>query len=119
MQAEQSCDDINGMVDQIIPEFINHNEEPEAVDLLLEVERLSALIDCTNENNFERVCNYLLSCSDYAADTEEMTQTFRTTHDIFRKFKRYPEAMRVAQKMNNMELIGEIMSECKDAVTLK
>lgn len=72
MQAEQSCDDINGLVDQIIPEFINHNEEPEAVDLLLEVERLGALIDFTNPNNFERVCNYLLSCSDYAADTEEM-----------------------------------------------
>lgn len=67
-----SVDEINQLVDQIIPEFINHNEEPEAVDLLLEVERLSALIDFTNTNNFQRVCNYLLSCSDYAADTEEM-----------------------------------------------
>ena len=33
-------DQIHRLVDQIIPEFINHNEEPEAVDLLLEVERL-------------------------------------------------------------------------------
>lgn len=72
MEAEQSCDEINVLVDQIIPEYINHNEEPEAVDLLLEVERLGALIEFTNPNNFERVCNYLLSCSDYAADTEEM-----------------------------------------------
>ena len=48
-----------------------------------------------------------------------MQHTFRTAHDIYRKFKRYPEAMRVAQKMNNMELIGEIMAECKDPVTLK
>jgi len=72
MASETPCDDINVLVDQIIPEFINHNEEPEAVDLLLEVERLSALIEFTNPNNFERVCNYLLSCSDYAADTEEM-----------------------------------------------
>ena len=119
MQAEQSCDDINGLVDQIIPEFINHNEEPEAVDLLLEVERLGALIDFTNPNNFERVCNYLLSCSDYAADTEEMQQTFKTAFDIFKKFKRYPEAMRVAQKMNNMDLITQLMSDCTDSVTLK
>ena len=72
MEKQQSVDEINQMVDQIIPEFINHNEEPEAVDLLLEVERLNALIQFTNKNNFERVCNYLLSCSDYAADTEEM-----------------------------------------------
>ena len=96
MEKSQSVEEINQMVDQIIPEFINHNEEPEAVDLLLEVERLNALIEFTNKNNFERVCNYLLSCSDYAADTEEMQHTFRTASDIYRKFKRYPEAMRVA-----------------------
>lgn len=65
------------------------------------------------------MCNYLLSCSDYAADTEEMQQTFRTAFDVFRKFKRYPEAMRVAQKMNNIELIAELMKECTDPVTLK
>ena len=96
IQADETVDEINQLVDQIIPEFINHNEEPEAVDLLLEVERLSALTDFTNPNNFERVCNYLLCCSDYAADTEEMQHTFRTAFDIYRKFKRYPEAMRVA-----------------------
>jgi len=56
----------------MIPEFINHNEEPEAVDLMMETERLSKLIDFTSPNNFERVCLYLLSCSSYAADTEEM-----------------------------------------------
>ena len=61
----------------------------------------------------------MLSCSDYAADTEEMQHTFRTAYDIYRKFKRYPEAMRVAQKMHNIELIGNLMTECTDAVTLK
>ena len=39
----ESMDDIFQLVDQIIPEFIDHNEEPEAVDLLLEVERLESL----------------------------------------------------------------------------
>lgn len=119
METEEPVDEINQLVDQIIPEFINHNEEPEAVDLLLEVERLGALIQFTNPNNFERVCNYLLSCSDYAADTEEMQHTFKTAFDIFKKFKRYPQAMRVAQKMNNIDLMGQLMSECTDPVTLK
>lgn len=43
VQANKSVEEINQLVDQIIPEFINHNEEPEAVDLLLEVERLNSL----------------------------------------------------------------------------
>ena len=40
------------MVDQIIPEFINHNEEGEAVDLLMETERLSKLAEFCNKNNY-------------------------------------------------------------------
>ena len=38
VQNEEPVKDIHDLVDQIIPEFINHNEEPEAVDLLMEVE---------------------------------------------------------------------------------
>ena len=55
-------EDILELVDQIIPEFINHNEEAEAVDLLMEVDRLNKLADFCNKNNYERVCVYLLSC---------------------------------------------------------
>jgi len=39
--------------------------------------------------------------------------------DIYRKFKRYPNALRVAQKMNNMKLVEELMSECTNKTTLK
>jgi 26S proteasome regulatory subunit N1 len=59
LEKGESVDEINQLVDQIIPEFIDHNEEPEAVDLLLEVERLDSLNKFTTENNFERVCVYL------------------------------------------------------------
>ena len=55
---------------------------------------------------------YLSTCSAYAADTEEMMQSYKTTFNIYRKYKRYPDALRVAQKMNNMELISELMKEC-------
>jgi len=48
-----------------------------------------------------------------------MQSTFKTTFDIYRRFKRYPDALRVAQKMNNMTLISELMGECQDKVTLK
>jgi 26S proteasome regulatory subunit N1 len=78
------------------------------------VEKLPKVVEFTNKNNYSRVCNYLLSCSDYAADTEEMQATFKTAFDVFKKFKKYPDALRVAQKMNNIELISDIMSSCED-----
>ena len=39
---------------------------------------------------------YLLTCSAYAADTEEMQQTFKTAYDIYKKYRRYTDALRVA-----------------------
>jgi 26S proteasome regulatory subunit N1 len=114
VEKDLPTEQIHQLVDQIIPEFINHNEEPEAVDLLLEVERLQDLTKFTSATNFDRVCIYLLSCAPYAADTDEMSQTYRTVIEIYRKHKKFPEALRVAQKLNDVSMIAEIMAECTD-----
>lgn len=68
----EKTDDLIVLVDVIVPRFINHNEEPEAVDLMMETESLSKLNGFCNERNYDRVCRYLCSCTQYAADTEEM-----------------------------------------------
>ena len=107
------------LVDVIIPYFINHNEEPEAVDLLMEVEQLSKLPrECTS-SNYDRVCRYLLSCASYAADPEEMTKAYTTAFQIYLANKKYPEALRVAQKLGDNELVQETMNACQDKVTLQ
>jgi 26S proteasome regulatory subunit N1 len=59
---------------------MKHHEEPEAVDLLMEVEQLEKLITFSNEHNYERVCLYLLSCANYAADPEEMMKAFKNAY---------------------------------------
>lgn len=75
---------------------MKNHEEPEAVDLLMEVESLEKLVKFTNESNYERVGLYLLSCAYYAADPEEMIKAFKTTFSIYMKEKKYPQALRVA-----------------------
>lgn len=117
--AESDLSDLMFLVDIIIPHFMKNHEEPEAVDLLMEVESLERIVNFTNDSNFERVCNYLLSCSYYAADTEEMMNAFRTAYHTYVKHQKYPQALRVAQKMNNRDLIAEVMQTCTNAVTKK
>lgn len=107
------------IVNVIVPYNMNHNAEPEAVDLLMEVEKLDQLVQFTNENNYERVGLYLLSCSNYAADTDEMMKAFRTAFEIYMKHNQYPLALRVAQKMNDNELVKKVFTTCRDNVTLK
>jgi 26S proteasome regulatory subunit N1 len=64
---------------------MKNHEEPEAVDLLMEVESLDKLLLFISDSNFERVCNYLTSCAQYAADPEEMMKAYRTAYTIYLK----------------------------------
>lgn len=59
VEAGSDISDLMGLVEVIIPLFMKNHEEPESVDLLMEVEALDKLMIFTNESNFERVCNYL------------------------------------------------------------
>lgn len=78
----------------------------------MEVESLDKLIVESNVNNFERVCLYLSNCALYAADPEEMSKAFKTAYAIYMKLHKYPQALRVAQKVNDMAMIKEVMSTC-------
>lgn len=119
VETGASTDELMNLVDIIVPQFINHNEEPEAVDLMMETESLGKLKKFCNKRNFDRVCRYLCSCSQYAADTEEMTQSYSTAYDIYKQEGQFPDALRVAQKMNDLDLVKDCMESCKDDITLK
>ena len=63
VEKDESADDLMKLVDIIVPQFINHNEEPEAVDLMMETESLAKLSGFCNDRNYDRVCRYLCSCT--------------------------------------------------------
>ena len=119
VEASQDVNDLMFLVELIVPIFMKNHEEPEAVDLLMECEELPRLLGFTNDSNYERVCNYLLSCAYYAADSEEMMTAFNTAYEIYKKHGKYPQALRVAQKINSPDLIKDAMDSCTDPVTKK
>ncbi len=48
-----------------------------------------------------------------------MTKIYETTYRIYFHLKKFPEALLIAQKMNNQNLIDETMNSCDDEITLK
>lgn len=50
---------------------MSHNAEPEAVDLLLEVERLDLLQGLCDDKNYGRTCLYLASCCSYLPEPDD------------------------------------------------
>jgi len=113
-----SMDDLMILVHEIIPFHMQHNAEPEAVDLLLEVEKLDILLDNVNESNYSRTCLYLFSCSNYLPEPEDAV-VLKTAHSIFMKVGKMPDAMRVALKLGLQNVIEETFVACTDVAIKK
>ncbi|KAL6067324.1 26S proteasome non-ATPase regulatory subunit 2 [Balamuthia mandrillaris] len=117
-EISQPVDDLMVLVDQIVPFDMRHNAEPEACDLLMEVERLSALVDLVDAKNYERVCLYLESCANYVPEPED-SQALNIALTIYRKMNRLPAALRIALRLNDMDVVKEIYSTCEDLTVKK
>jgi 26S proteasome regulatory subunit N1 len=114
-REEQDADvkDLLNLVSQIVPYHMSHNAEPDAVDLLLEVEKLKWLAQYVDDKNYSRTCLYLVSCCAYLAEPDD-TAVLRTAYDLYIKCSKYVDAMRIALRMNNHELILSTMTSCPD-----
>uniref|UniRef100_A0A8C5R1N0 26S proteasome non-ATPase regulatory subunit 2 n=1 Tax=Leptobrachium leishanense TaxID=445787 RepID=A0A8C5R1N0_9ANUR len=106
------------LVKEIVPYNMAHNAEHEACDLLMEIEQMDMLEKYIDDNAYSKVCLYLTSCVSYVPEPEN-SSLLRCALSIFRKFNRYPEALRLALILNDMELVEDIFTSCKDVVTQK
>lgn len=119
LKKDESTEELNFLVDIIAPFCVLHKEEPEAIDLLLEVEQLYKIIDLCNEENYQRICQYLWNCAPYSVDQEEMVNIYTTSFKIYMRLQKYVNALLIAQKLDNQDLVNEVMSSCTDRVELK
>ncbi len=91
-------DDLLPLVRAIVPFHMRHNAEPEAVDLLVEIERLDLLLEHVDAGNYARTALYLVSCASYLPEPDDAT-VLRVAHSIYQKVGRLPEALRCALKL--------------------
>ncbi|KAH7934918.1 hypothetical protein HPB52_001990 [Rhipicephalus sanguineus] len=107
-----------GLAKQIVPYHMAHNAEAEACDLLMEIEQLQLLQEYVDKEAFPRVCLYLTSCVPYVPEPEN-TNLLKTAMEIFLKYERYPEALRLAMQLNEQDAIQLIFMKCPDVDILK
>jgi 26S proteasome regulatory subunit N1 len=115
----KSYDDLLDLVNVIVPYLIEQHSENEAIDLLLEVEKLDSIMSFVNEHNYKRVCLYLMATSNYAADTDELKSILEIAYNIYTKYNEHANALRVAIKMNNNLFITQTFFAAKDFNTQK
>ena len=115
---EADTDDLMKLVQQIVPYHMTHFAEPEAVDLLLEVEKLHVLPQFVDEKNYARTCLYLISCCNYLPEPDD-TAVLTLSHEIYMKMDKYHDALRVALMLNDRDVIERTFVQCTDELEKK
>lgn len=109
---------LNQVVDLIVPYYMAHNAECDAIDLLSEVERIESVAAHVDGNNFPRVTLYLLAMANYAASLDEYSRFLTVAFTILFDQKQWFDAMRVALKLPNAatgenEKIKAVVEHCR------
>ncbi|XP_045820381.1 26S proteasome non-ATPase regulatory subunit 2 homolog A isoform X1 [Trifolium pratense] len=98
--------------------LLQHNAEPEAVDLLMEVEDLDMLIEHVDKTNFKRTCLYLTSSARYLPGPDDML-VLDIAYSIYLKFEEYPNALQIALFLDNLQHVRQVFTSCDDVLRKK
>ena len=104
LNDEQDTEDLTQLVRSLVPFFLSHNAEADAVDVLSEMEMIEDIKDHLDENTYGRVCLYMVSMVPLLTYPDN-DRFLRTAHDIYVQFKQLTQAISLAIRLNDMELI--------------
>ncbi|XP_071723522.1 26S proteasome non-ATPase regulatory subunit 2 homolog A isoform X2 [Rutidosis leptorrhynchoides] len=115
---EAPIDDLMELVQQIVAFHMKHNAEPEAVDLLMEVEDLDLLVEHVDKTNFKRTCLYLTGAAKYLPGPDDML-VLDIAYMIYVKFEEYPNALQIALFLDNLQYVKQVFQACDDLLRKK
>lgn len=116
--AEESTKDLIDMALILVPIFIKSNQEADAVDLMSELEIIKEMPEYVDENTYARVCLYMVSMVNLL--TYPDNEIFlRTAHKIYMEYKRYTQAMVLAIRLHDIDLIRADFETAEDPALKK
>ena len=116
--AGESTNDLVNLALLLVPLFLKTNAEADAVDLMSELEIIDKIGDYLDENTYARVCLYMVSMVNLL--TYPDNELFlKTAHDIYVRYKQFAQAMVLAIRLNNMEMIRKDFMEAQDPALMK
>jgi 26S proteasome regulatory subunit N1 len=107
------------LVEQMVPIQMNNNSECEAIDLLCEVDKVQKIQELCDETTFSRVCLYLKGLCSFAATQADKEGYLNVCYFLYMKYKQYPNALRVALKLNDPKMVANVFTTCEDRLVQK
>lgn len=104
---------IKQIVLKIVPFFLKHNQEADAIDLLLETDSISELPQFVDKNIYSRVGLYLVSCVPLLPPPDDL-EFLQTAYSIYLEHGELTEALALAVRIDNDELIQSVFDATSD-----
>lgn len=118
MMDDEDPQELIDLARSLVPYFLSHNAEADAVDILSELERIQEIPQYLDENTYPRVCLYMVSMVNLLIYPEDQ-QFLRTAHDIYKKYNKLPQAMVLAIRLNDLDLIHKDFDSTPDIALKK
>ncbi|KAF2736139.1 26S proteasome non-ATPase-like protein regulatory subunit 2 [Polyplosphaeria fusca] len=113
LNDDNSTDDITDLALTLVPFFLQHYAEADAVDILSELEMIDQIEQHLDENTYSRVCLYMVSTVPLLTYPDN-DKFIRTAYQIYRKYKQYTQAIVLAIRLNDRLLIEETFNSTDD-----
>jgi 26S proteasome regulatory subunit N1 len=113
LNEERDADELVTLCLALVPFFLKHNAEADAVDILSELEMIESIADHVDENTYTRVCLYMVSMVPLLTYPDN-DRFLHTAHDIYRKHNQLPHALTLAIRLNDFDLIKSDFNSTKD-----
>lgn len=116
--ADEPTNDLVDLALILIPLFLKSNAEADAVDLMSELEIIEDIPKFLDENTYARVCLYMSTMVNLL--TYPDNETFlRTAHNIYMEYKQFTQAMVLAIRLNDTDLIQADLDKAEDPALKK
>lgn len=113
LDDDKEVEDITQLVLTLVPFFLSHNADADAVDILSELEMIESIKDHLDENTYQRVCLYMVTMVPLLTYPDN-DRFLRTAHDIYVHFKQLAQAISLAIRLNDMDLIKSDFNATSD-----
>lgn len=113
ISADESTTELVDLALVLVPLFLKTNAEADAVDLMSELEIIDELAQFVDEDTYARVCLYMVSMVNLLTYPDN-EQFLRVAHNIYKKYNQHTQAMVLAIRLNDQDLIQADLDDAED-----
>ena len=118
LTADEPYQELIDLALVLVPLFLKSNAEADAVDLMSELEMIEELPKFLDKDTYQRVCLYMVSMVNLLTYPEDQ-QFLRTAHDIYKNYDQLTQAIVLAIRLNDIDLIRSDFDSTKDVALKK